>query len=90
MSKSIGTTENVNGKSDWRTDVIRAILKELPMSADVTMFETADLLAFNWYPSGHSESTPTCSWIISKSAELPEDRYLGNGCYVWRSGELLE
>ncbi|KAK1228934.1 hypothetical protein PQX77_008027 [Marasmius sp. AFHP31] len=39
-----GITENVK---TWRTDVIQAILEELPM--EKVMFEAADPAVFNWY-----------------------------------------
>lgn len=44
MIESEGITENVRG---WRTDVIQAILKDLPM--EKVMFEAADPQVFNWY-----------------------------------------
>jgi len=44
MIESEGITENVKS---WRTDVIQAILKELPMER--VMFEAADPKVFNWY-----------------------------------------
>lgn len=44
MIESEGITENV---SQWRTDVIQNILRELP--ADKVMFEAADPKVFNWY-----------------------------------------
>ncbi|KAF1831276.1 sulfonate biosynthesis enzyme [Decorospora gaudefroyi] len=44
MIESEGITENV---TSWRTDVIQAILKELPL--DKVMFEAADPKVFNWY-----------------------------------------
>jgi len=44
MIESEGITENVY---EWRTDVIQAILKELPMER--VMFEAADPKVFNWY-----------------------------------------
>lgn len=43
MIESEGITENVK---EWRTDVIQAILKELPM--DKVMFEAAEPAVFNW------------------------------------------
>jgi phosphosulfolactate synthase (CoM biosynthesis protein A) len=43
MIESEGITENV---ASWRTDVIRAILKEIPM--EKVMFEAADPQVFNW------------------------------------------
>ncbi|KAI1758518.1 putative sulfonate biosynthesis enzyme [Hypoxylon sp. FL1150] len=44
MIESEGITENVEA---WRTDVIQAILRELPM--EKVMFEAADPSVFNWY-----------------------------------------
>jgi len=44
MIESEGITENVR---QWRTDVIQAILRELPM--DKVMFEAAEPKVFNWY-----------------------------------------
>jgi len=44
MIESEGITENVK---TWRTDVIQAILKDLPM--EKVMFEAADPPVFNWY-----------------------------------------
>jgi len=44
MIESEGITENVRS---WRTDVIQAILKEIPMER--VMFEAADPRVFNWY-----------------------------------------
>jgi phosphosulfolactate synthase (CoM biosynthesis protein A) len=44
MIESEGITENVRA---WRTDVIQAILKGLPM--EKVMFEAADPAVFNWY-----------------------------------------
>ncbi|KAH8164610.1 hypothetical protein CIB48_g3646 [Xylaria polymorpha] len=44
MIESEGITENVKA---WRTDVIQAILRELPM--EKVMFEAADPDVFNWY-----------------------------------------
>jgi phosphosulfolactate synthase (CoM biosynthesis protein A) len=44
MIESEGITENV---TSWRTDVIQAILKELPM--EKVMFEAAEPKVFNWY-----------------------------------------
>ncbi|KAI1631385.1 sulfonate biosynthesis enzyme [Biscogniauxia mediterranea] len=44
MIESEGITENVQA---WRTDVIQAILRELPM--EKVMFEAADPAVFNWY-----------------------------------------
>ncbi|KAI1771160.1 hypothetical protein F4818DRAFT_445495 [Hypoxylon cercidicola] len=45
MIESEGITENVQ---NWRTDVIQAILRELPPLERV-MFEAADPSVFNWY-----------------------------------------
>jgi len=47
MIESEGITENVGDKSGWRTDVIQAILRDLPMER--VMFEAADPEVFNWY-----------------------------------------
>lgn len=44
MIESEGITENV---TSWRTDVIQAILRDLPN--DKVMFEAADPKVFNWY-----------------------------------------
>ncbi|KAF2459068.1 sulfonate biosynthesis enzyme [Lineolata rhizophorae] len=44
MIESEGITENVKS---WRTDVIQAILKEVPQ--EKVMFEAADPSVFNWY-----------------------------------------
>ena len=44
MIESEGITENVRSP---RTDVIQAILQELPMER--VMFEAADPKVFNWY-----------------------------------------
>jgi len=44
MIESEGITENVKS---WRTDVIQAILRDLPQ--DKVMFEAADPAVFNWY-----------------------------------------
>ncbi|KAI1657692.1 putative sulfonate biosynthesis enzyme [Daldinia decipiens] len=44
MIESEGITENVQ---TWRTDVIQAILRELPL--ENVMFEAADPSVFNWY-----------------------------------------
>ncbi|KAF3057121.1 Phosphosulfolactate synthase [Daldinia childiae] len=44
MIESEGITENVQA---WRTDVIQAILRELPL--ENVMFEAADPSVFNWY-----------------------------------------
>ncbi|KAI0864037.1 sulfonate biosynthesis enzyme [Xylaria cubensis] len=44
MIESEGITENVKA---WRTDVIRAILRDVPM--EKVMFEAADPAVFNWY-----------------------------------------
>lgn len=44
MIESEGITENV---TQWRTDVIQHILRELP--AEKVMFEAADPKVFNWY-----------------------------------------
>ncbi|KAF2204986.1 sulfonate biosynthesis enzyme [Delitschia confertaspora ATCC 74209] len=44
MIESEGITENV---TSWRTDVIQAILRDLPM--EKVMFEAADPKVFNWY-----------------------------------------
>lgn len=44
MIESEGITENV---SQWRTDVIQKILRELP--PERVMFEAADPKVFNWY-----------------------------------------
>jgi phosphosulfolactate synthase (CoM biosynthesis protein A) len=44
MIESEGITENVTA---WRTDIIQAILKELPM--EKVMFEATDPKVFNWY-----------------------------------------
>lgn len=44
MIESEGITENVKS---WRTDVIQAILRDLPQ--DKVMFEAADPPVFNWY-----------------------------------------
>ncbi|KAI1475628.1 hypothetical protein K445DRAFT_329466 [Daldinia sp. EC12] len=44
MIESEGITENVQ---TWRTDVIQAILRELPL--EKVMFEAADPSVFNWY-----------------------------------------
>ncbi|KAF8459752.1 sulfonate biosynthesis enzyme [Kalaharituber pfeilii] len=44
MIESEGITENVKS---WKTDVIQAILRELPM--EKVMFEAADPEVFNWY-----------------------------------------
>lgn len=44
MVESEGITENV---TQWRTDVIQKILRELP--PDKVMFEAADPKVFNWY-----------------------------------------
>jgi phosphosulfolactate synthase (CoM biosynthesis protein A) len=44
MIESEGITENVK---NWRTDVIQAILRELP--SEKVMFEAADPKVFNWY-----------------------------------------
>ncbi|KAH9895354.1 sulfonate biosynthesis enzyme [Xylariomycetidae sp. FL2044] len=43
MIESEGITENVKA---WRTDVIQAVLRELPM--EKVMFEAADPAVFNW------------------------------------------
>lgn len=48
MIESEGITENVgDNKSNWRTDVVQAILKEIPQ--EKVMFEAADPEVFNWY-----------------------------------------
>jgi len=44
MIESEGITENVRS---WRTDVIQAILRDLPMER--VMFEAAEPAVFNWY-----------------------------------------
>ncbi|XPS80910.1 hypothetical protein M3J09_012855 [Ascochyta lentis] len=44
MIESEGITENVKS---WRTDVIQAILRDIPL--DKVMFEAADPKVFNWY-----------------------------------------
>ncbi|KAI1742859.1 putative sulfonate biosynthesis enzyme [Xylaria scruposa] len=44
MIESEGITENVKA---WRTDVIQAILRDVPM--EKVMFEAADPAVFNWY-----------------------------------------
>jgi phosphosulfolactate synthase (CoM biosynthesis protein A) len=44
MIESEGITENV---TQWRTDVIQQILRELP--PEKVMFEAADPKVFNWY-----------------------------------------
>lgn len=44
MIESEGITENVKS---WRTDVIQAILRDLPQ--EMVMFEAADAQVFNWY-----------------------------------------
>lgn len=44
MIESEGITENVK---TWRTDVIQAILRDLPM--EHVMFEAAEPKVFNWY-----------------------------------------
>ncbi|RYC65435.1 hypothetical protein CHU98_g772 [Xylaria longipes] len=44
MIESEGITENVKA---WRTDVIQAILRDIPMER--VMFEAADPAVFNWY-----------------------------------------
>lgn len=44
MIESEGITENVKA---WRTDVVQAIIKELPM--EKVMFEAAEPKVFNWY-----------------------------------------
>ncbi|KAI0453027.1 putative sulfonate biosynthesis enzyme [Xylaria acuta] len=44
MIESEGITENVK---TWRTDVIQAILRDIPM--EKVMFEAADPAVFNWY-----------------------------------------
>ncbi|KAF2260308.1 coma-domain-containing protein [Lojkania enalia] len=44
MIESEGITENVKS---WRTDVIQAILRDIPM--EKVMFEAADPKVFNWY-----------------------------------------
>lgn len=44
MIESEGITENVK---TWRTDVIQAIIREVPM--EKVMFEAADPSVFNWY-----------------------------------------
>lgn len=44
MIESEGITENVKS---WRTDVIQAILREIPL--EKVMFEAADPKVFNWY-----------------------------------------
>jgi phosphosulfolactate synthase (CoM biosynthesis protein A) len=44
MIESEGITENVKS---WRTDVIQAILRDLPQ--EKVMFEAADPPVFNWY-----------------------------------------
>lgn len=44
MVESEGITENV---TQWRTDVIQQILRELP--SEKVMFEAADPKVFNWY-----------------------------------------
>ncbi|KAH7018629.1 sulfonate biosynthesis enzyme [Macrophomina phaseolina] len=44
MIESEGITENVKS---WRTDVIQAILREVPL--ENVMFEAADPKVFNWY-----------------------------------------
>jgi phosphosulfolactate synthase (CoM biosynthesis protein A) len=44
MIESEGITENVKS---WRTDVVQAIIKELPMER--VMFEAAEPKVFNWY-----------------------------------------
>lgn len=44
MIESEGITENVRS---WRTDVIQAILRDIPM--DRVMFEAAEPKVFNWY-----------------------------------------
>ncbi|RWA14816.1 hypothetical protein EKO27_g309 [Xylaria grammica] len=44
MIESEGITENVKA---WRTDVIQAILRDIPM--ENVMFEAADPAVFNWY-----------------------------------------
>ncbi|KAI0553161.1 putative sulfonate biosynthesis enzyme [Xylaria curta] len=44
MIESEGITENVKA---WRTDVIQAILRDVPM--EKVMFEAADSAVFNWY-----------------------------------------
>ncbi|KAL2392075.1 Protein HEAT-STRESS-ASSOCIATED 32 [Exophiala dermatitidis] len=44
MIESEGITENVK---TWRTDVIQAILRDLPL--EKVMFEAADPPVFNWY-----------------------------------------
>ncbi|KIW71996.1 hypothetical protein PV04_00220 [Phialophora macrospora] len=44
MIESEGITENVKS---WRTDVIQAILRDLPQ--EKVMFEAADPAVFNWY-----------------------------------------
>lgn len=44
MIESEGITENVKS---WRTDVIQAVLREIPL--EKVMFEAADPKVFNWY-----------------------------------------
>lgn len=44
MIESEGITENVKS---WRTDVVQAILREIP--SEKVMFEAADPKVFNWY-----------------------------------------
>ncbi|KAF1960510.1 putative sulfonate biosynthesis enzyme [Byssothecium circinans] len=44
MIESEGITENVKS---WRTDVIQAILRDIPL--EKVMFEAADPKVFNWY-----------------------------------------
>ncbi|PSN65118.1 sulfonate biosynthesis enzyme [Corynespora cassiicola Philippines] len=44
MIESEGITENVKS---WRTDVIQAILRDIPL--EKVMFEAADPQVFNWY-----------------------------------------
>jgi phosphosulfolactate synthase (CoM biosynthesis protein A) len=44
MIESEGITENVRS---WRTDVIQAILRDIPL--EKVMFEAADPKVFNWY-----------------------------------------
>lgn len=43
MIESEGITENVKS---WRTDVMQAILREVPM--EKIMFEAAEPAVFNW------------------------------------------
>ncbi|KAK5027442.1 hypothetical protein LTS07_007044 [Exophiala sideris] len=86
MIESEGITENVKS---WRTDVIQAILRDLP--SEKVMFEAADPPVFNWYVREFGTMWYRCQFVRRSLADctidVSEKWYLGYGRHLRQDSE---